>query len=378
MRKKEDLKENNTKITVTCLPGLEDILAEEITNLGAKNVDKQRRAVLCEGDLELIYSLNINCRFALRVLVHLEHQAIRDEEHMYRAMHAIDWPSHFECSNTIAVRAAFGRHSFKNTHYFSLKAKDAIVDRFRAVDGERPSIDTKSPDVGIYLYCDSGELDIYLDSSGYSLHKRGYKRFLGQASISETLAAAIFRWAEWKEGQPILNPMCGIGTLGIEAALAMSNQSSQKNRSTFGFRNWLNYDHDLYEQVRSKATEANPGEVQCTDLDERTIRECRENIEEVNMSEFMTCEQVDFFELEPVDNAVILLNPPYDIRMREDDVIAFYKKIGDTLKFKWKNCRCVIISANMDAFKFIGLRPNKKYKVFNGPLPAEVRIFDIY
>ena len=369
---------NKIKITVTCLPGLEDILFEEIQSLGGRQVEKHRRAVLCQGDLRLIYTLNIYCRFALRVLLHLEHCSIRDEEDMYRRVYDIDWPKYFEVNNTIAVRAAFGRHDFKNTHYFSLKAKDAIVDRFRKVDGERPSIDTKSPDVGIHLYYDSGDLDIYLDSSGYSLHKRGYKQYLGRASISETLAAAIFRWADCKEGQVIINPMCGVGTLAIEAGLALSKQSPQKNRSTFGFRNWLNYDHDIYEEVREIEKTELTFDIRCSDIDDRSVRECRENVEEADLSEHFSFSTEDFFEMTPIDNALILLNPPYDIRLKENDVIEFYKKIGDTLKFKWKNCRCVIISANLDAFKFVGLRPNKKHKVFNGPLPAEVRIFDIY
>lgn len=366
------------QITATCLPGLEDLLVKELENLGAQDIEKSRRAVLCSGSLELVYSLNINCRIALRILVHLAKEKVRDEKEMYHAVNAVPWQRHFSPDKTFAIRAAFGRHKFRNTHFFALKAKDGVVDRFMKVMGKRPSVDTKTPEVGIHLFYDSGMLDIYLDSSGYSLHKRGYKKFLGRASINETLASAVFQWADWQPGQPVLNPMCGVGTMGIEAALAMQGLSPQLKREQFGFKHWFNFDEALYETVRNKKPAPIDADVMCSDIDERTVTECRQNITFASMEDTIHCDMEDFFEMEPIDNAIILLNPPYDKRLRESDVVAFYKKIGDTLKFKWKNCRAVIISGNLDAFKFIGLRPNKRYKVFNGPIPAEVRMYEIY
>ncbi len=366
------------QITVTCLPGLEEILAEEINRHGGQEIDIKRRAVLCTGDLRILYKLNLECRYALRVLLHLEHHHIKNEEELYQAVHSIHWQNHFEVNQTFAIRSAFGRHDFRNTHYFSLKAKDAVVDRFNSEIGSRPSIDTKTPDIGIHLYYDSGHLDVYLDSSGYSLHKRGYKRFLGQASLNETLAAAIFRWGEWKPGQVVVNPMCGIGTIGIEATFTMHQLSPQQNRDNFGFRHWHNYDDEIYQELRKQQEIINDLDVLCSDINSRAVDECRQNVDNAGLSDHIHCDTEDFFTMDPIDNALILLNPPYDIRLRQDDVIAFYKKIGDTLKFKWKNSRCVVISGNLEAFKFIGLRPNKKYKVFNGPIPAEIRIYDIY
>ena len=366
------------KITVTCLPGLEEILAEEVSQLGGTLVEIQRRAVSCQGDLKLLYQLNLQSRFGLRVLLHLEHHKVKNEEEMYVAMRGIDWTEHFDVDHTFIIRSSFGRHNFKNTHYFSLKAKDAVVDRFKEAFDRRPSIDTKSPQIGIQLYFDAGELDIYMDSSGYSLHKRGYKRFLGQASLSETLSAAMFRWGEWKPGQTVINPMCGIGTIAIEAASSMTNSSPQAQRKNFAFRHWNDYDDDLYRSLRQEVEVISEIKVLASDKDERAVRECRENTVEAGLNNAISCEVADFFDMAPIDNALILLNPPYDMRLREEDVVAFYKDIGDTLKFKWKNCRCVIISGNLPAFKYVGLKPNKKYKVFNGPLPAEVRVFDIY
>jgi len=369
----------NQKITVTCLPGLETLLAEEIEVIGAKEIEVGRRAVMCTGDLNLIYNLNIKCRFALRVLLHMEKHDVRHEEDMYRAVRGIKWSSHFDVKKTFAVRAAFGRHKFKNTHYFALKAKDGIVDQFMESVESRPSIDTKTPDVGIYLFYDSGELDIYLDSSGYSLHKRGYKQHLGQASINETLAAAVFKWSGWTPGKTVINPMCGVGTLGIEAAFAMNNLSPQIQRLSFGFQHWFNYDSAAFDSIKKEAQLTSSEEdVLCSDIDRRAVDDCRSNVDHAELSNFIHCDVEDFFEMECIEDSIILLNPPYDKRIKELDVVGFYRQIGDTLKFKWKNCTCVIISGNLDAFKFVGLRPNKKYKVFNGPIPAEVRLFDIY
>lgn len=373
-----DFQNQPLQITATCLPGLEDLLAEELRQLGAENIDKTRRAVLCTGSIELVYRLNIYCRMALRILVHLSKEKVRDEQDMYRAVHAIGWHTYFSPEKSFAIRAAFGRHKFKNTHFFALKAKDAVVDRFMKMMGKRPSVDTKMPEVGIHLFYDSGELDIYLDSSGYSLHKRGYKKFLGRASINETLAAAVFQWAGWEEGKPVVNPMCGVGTMAIEAAMAMQGMSPQGQRSQFGFMHWFHFNQSLFDEIKNQKHKEIEADVLCSDLDRRTVDECRQNITSANMDNFIHCDMEDFFEMDPIENSILLLNPPYDKRLRESDVVAFYKKIGDTLKFKWKNCRAVIISGNLDAFKFIGLRPNKRYKVFNGPIQAEVRMYEIY
>lgn len=364
------------KLTITCLPGLEKLLYEEVKSLGGSDVIERRRAVSCTGDLATLYNLNLHCRVALRVLLHLEHHKVQSEEDVYRAVNSIYWQKYFNAHHTFAVRCAFGRHSFKNTHFITLKSKDAVADRFRTALGQRPSVDKKNPDISIFVYIDSGNMDIYLDSSGYSLHKRGYKRFLGAASINETLAAAMFQWSDFKNGQSIINPMCGVGTIAIEACMAANGISVQSERDRFAFKNWGNYNAELLKSINN----ANSGDTQVhsSDIEQISVSECRENIFNAGMSKLIHCEKEDFFELKPVENALLLLNPPYDKRMKEKDIVGFYKKIGDTLKFKWKNCRCVIISANLEAFKFIGLKPNKKHKVFNGSLPAEVRVFDIY
>ncbi len=365
-------------LTITSLPGLEQLLAQEVEQIGGVDIDIGRRSVKCRGNLETIYKLNIECHTALRVLRFLKGFDIADEEEMYRALSTIDWKDHFDVSKTFAIRAVFGRHRFKNTHYFSLKAKDAIVDHFNYHKNRRPSIDTKYPEVGIYLYYDSGTMEVYLDSSGYSLHKRGYKKFAGRASINETLGAAMFSWSGWKPGQAVINPMCGAGTLAIEAVFRMTGNSPQVKRKYFSYEHWLNFDQTIHRTLQTNKITTNEIDVLCSDIDEQSVKGCRENINFSGLSEHIHSDQEDFFEMDPIENSIILLNPPYDKRMREDDIIKFYKKIGDTLKFKWKNCRCLIISGNLEAFKFIGLRPNKKYKVFNGSIPAEVRIFDIY
>ena len=372
------MKSETIKLVVTCLPGLEKILEEEIVQLGAKNTEIRKRAVACIGTLETVYKLNLQCRFALRVLVHIEHHKVETEDQMYRAMHSIYWHKYFSVDRSIALRSSFGRHSFKNTHYFTLKAKDAVVDRFTKEVGRRPSVDTKSPEVVIHTHFSAGHLDVYLDSSGYSLHKRGYKRFVGRASLNETLAAALCRWGEWDPTRTMINPMCGVGTLAIESCYLINRMSPQLNRRHFGYKYWYDFDNPLHERLLMNERRQAVHSVQCSDNYNRAVRECRENIFQAKLRNTISCEQIDFFKLEPVDGALILLNPPYDMRMRQADIGAMYKRIGDTLKFNWKNCRCVLVSANLEALKFIGLKPHKKYKVFNGPLPAEVRVYDVY
>ncbi len=366
------------KLTITCLSGLEQLLFQEVKALGGEAIEMGRRMITCSADKKTLYRLNINCRLALRILIQIDLRKAHSENDIYNVIRDINWPSFFKVEKSFSVRAVFGSHHFKNTHFIALKAKDGIVDRFKADVGQRPSVDIKHPEASIHLYYHKDELTTYLDSSAYSLHKRGYKMKLGRASINETLAAAIFKWTDWTSGRPIINPMCGVGTIGIEAAFAMLNTSPQLNRDYFGFQHWIDYDPNLYNGLLESINNDHDEIVMCSDIDKRSVKDCRLNVEAAEMSQSVHCDVEDFFEMDPVENSIILLNPPYNIRLKEREIIMFYKRIGDTLKFNWKNSQCAVISANSKAFKFIGLRPNKRHKVFNGQMEAEVRIFNIY
>lgn len=365
-------------ITCTCLGGLEDLLENEIITLGGDNTLKGSRYVSCEASLQTMYRINIHSRYALRVLMKIADGRANDEQQLYQFIYKQPWPHYFEVNKSMAVRVSFGRHTFRNTHHVLLKAKDAVVDRFRDEVKERPSIETKKPQVVIHLHIHDNIVSCYLDSSAYSLHKRGYKKRLRPGSLNETLAAAMYAWADWDDAGPIFSPMCGSGTLAIEASLSQQGKSAQQGRSHFGYQHWINYIPALHNDSLEDYQPKKPIEIIASDIDKEAIHDCQINAQHAGVVNSFQFKVENIFKQSIIGPALVLINPPYDIKVKQNNIDQFYADLGKHIKFNFKQCRCGIISGNIPALKKIGFRPFKKVNIMNGPLESRIHYFDVY
>ncbi|MDX1667708.1 MAG: THUMP domain-containing protein, partial [Saprospiraceae bacterium] len=244
------------KLIAKTLEGLEEVLAGELSDLGASRTSLLKRAVEFEGDLALMYRANLCSRTALRILMPIHSFDARNEDQLYRQVGKVDWSQYLELHETFAIDSVVHSSRFTHSHYAALKAKDAIVDQFRRRTGKRPSIDVKSPTLRINLHIRENDVNLLLDSSGDSLHLRNYRRDSISAPLNEVLAAGMIRLSGWKGDRPFLDPMCGSGTLAIEAAMMAANIPPQRQRRNFGFRNWKNYDRELWKKIKKEAEDA--------------------------------------------------------------------------------------------------------------------------
>ncbi len=367
------------QMTAITMQGLEQVCADELSQLGAQHVSIKKRAVTFTASKQVMYMANLYCRTALRLLRLVEEVRVRDEEELYQRMYNIPWEELFDGRQTILLRSKMVKHRFNNTHFFTLKAKDAVVDRFRDKTGSRPSVDKDHPHIVIHLFLIKNKLRIFLDSSGASLHKRAYRRYAGPAALNEVLAAGIVTLAELQPEEKVINPMCGSGTLAIEATFLLRQMSPQGDRH-FSFEYWNDFDSELWEDVQQepKGQRKTPLDVRASDIESRAVKGTEQNVATAELEAFIQVKQEDFFDMEGTDGACIFLNPPYGERMQLDDLYDFYARIGDTLKQKWQGSRCAIISSDIEALNKLHLRPSKKFKLYNGPIPTELRIYEMY
>ena len=372
------------KLTATTFFGLEAILAQELRNLGAKNVVEANRAVYFEGDLGFLYKANYNLHTALRVL--WEIAAVKNvykAGHLYEAINQIDWSRFMSVNQTFRIDVTGQTQYFKNTRFIALKAKDAIVDQFRIQYNQRPDIDLKNPDIRIILHFQDQKLHILLDSSGESLHKRGYRTQTNLAPLNEVLAAGIVALSGWQGRRDLLDPMCGSGTILIEAAMMQMYIPANINRAEFSFQNWQNYDAGLFEVIKNaslKKIRELPLGTKLIGYDKApsAVEKARQNIKNANLEAFITISVADFFKTErPQRDTLLLFNPPYDERLAID-VINFYKNIGDTLKQNYPDTEAWLLVGNLQALKSVGLRPSRRIKLFNGKLEARLVQYKLY
>jgi 23S rRNA (guanine2445-N2)-methyltransferase / 23S rRNA (guanine2069-N7)-methyltransferase len=370
-------------IHVRTVTGLEEVLAEELSSLGAKAIEVKNRLVVCEGDTELLYKANIWCRTAIRVLLPLATFPATDEKSFYQGVKDIDWQKWMKSTGTLAVDANV--HSSFNSHslYISQLAKDAVVDQFREKTGKRPSVDLEKPDLRIAVSLFQDVAQIFVDSSGESLHKRGYRRKAGEAPLSETLAAGIIKLSGWKGEAPLLDPMCGSGTLGIEAGLILRNIAPGLLRKTFGFQNWPDYDSALYDRIMSDAKSAIRKEASAViisvDINPEVVEMARENVERAGLRDLVQIENADFFSWEKIPDArgTVLMNPPYDERLSVDNVADLYGRIGNRLKQRYGGWTAFLLAGNLEAAKFIGLRSSQRILLYNGPIECRLLKFEL-
>ena len=371
-----------TVYTAKTVAGMEEILKSELDLLGATNTQLLKRAVSFEGDKALLYRANYSCRTALRILIPILVFPITKQDDLYENVSKIPWEDYIGNDHCLAVDAVNTSSVFTNSQYVSLKTKDAIVDRFREKTGSRPSVDLDNPDLRINIHIYKETCTVSLDSSGSSLHKRGYRHVTGPAPLNEVLAAGLIQLSGWDKIVPLYDPMCGSGTILIEANMFARNVPSGYFRPAFGFEKWIDFDPELWTRIKdeenAKIVNTGPAIIG-SDISSRAIANAKENIGFTRFQSQIKLEVAAFENTKPHGDAgMIICNPPYDERMQLDDIISFYKSIGDVLKKKYTGFEAWIISSDLKALKFIGLHPSKKITVFNGPLECRFVRFSLY
>lgn len=371
----------NLEIQIKTFFGLEEVLAAEIQKLGGRNVAVKNRAVSCTGDLGFLYKINYSARTAVKILVPIFSFKALNEQKYYDKLARFDWSEFMDVSQTFAIDATVNSDLFTHSRFMTLKMKDAIVDFFQEKFHRRPDIDTRNPDIKFHLHIDRDLVTISLDSSGEPLYKRGYRKAQGKAPLNEVLAAGMLQIAGWDGKGNFLDPMCGSGTLPIEAAMMAMELPAQIFRESFGFQNWKNYDDELFTKIKNfrlNRIQEFSGKIIAYDADNEAIENARKNIAAAELEDVIEIEQRNFFDTKKEHfPLLIVFNPPYDERMKIQDY-DFYKKIGDTFKNQYPNTLAWIITSDLEAAKKIGLRPSRKIKLFNGKLETRFLQYEMY
>ena len=371
-------------LTATTFYGLEEVLAAELLQLGAKEIKIANRAVSFKGDLGFLYKANFNLHTALRVLWQIaDFKKVYKAGQLYNSIQQIDWSNYMQASQTFRIDVTGQTKFFTNTRFIALKAKDAIVDQFRTKYNTRPNIDLRQPDIRLILHFDDQKMSVHIDSSGESLHKRGYRIQTNIAPLNEVLASGIVALSDWRGCCNLLDPMCGSGTILIEAAMREMNIPAAINRASFAFQKWPNYQAQLFDLIKTSSINKIrelPDGVKLIGYDKApsAVQKARQNIKNAHLEEFITIEQKDFFKAEkPEQKHFLLFNPPYDERLSVN-IQNFYKKIGDTLKQNYTGMEAWMLIGNLTALKYVGLRPTKRIKLFNGKLEARLVQYLLY
>ena len=373
----------NFKMIAKTFYGFEEILSEELLKLGAQKIIKGNRNVSFYGDKGFMYKSNISLRTALKIIKPIKEFKFKDIDEYYKKIHEIKWEDYLDFNSSFLINSVvFNSKIFNNSKFTSLKAKDAIVDRFRNKFKNRPSINSFNPELKIEIHVNRNFCTISLDSSGESLHKRGYKKYNSAAPLNEVLAAGIILMSAWDKKSDLLDPMCGTGTFLIEAAMIARNIAPNLNRLAFAFEKWKDWDNELFEtieeSVKSKEIEFEH-KLYGFDISGAMIKKAEKNIEISGLGVDIEIVKKDFLTSIKTDNDKlhVLINPPYDKRISAD-VNQLYKKIGDTLKNNYLYSDVWIITANLEAIKSIGLKSSKKIKLFNANLESRLLNYKIY
>ncbi len=370
------------RLSVKTLQNYEEMLATELKELGATNIEIGKRIVHCKGDMELVYKANLHCRTALRVLIPIVEFPIREADEIYTQALKTDWTQYLELEQTFAIDPNVNSEFIRHSNYASVKLKDAIADCFNKKMNRRPDVNPDRPDVLFHLHIDNFKVTISLDSSGESLNRRGYRTKGARAPLNEVLAAGMIMMTGWKGESDFYVPMCGSGTLAIEAAMIAQNLPAQFLRSDFGFMGWKNFDKEMWHKIKKAAAEkiiTAPHRIYASDADKWQLKVAVENIENAGFEDVIETQVLDFIEARPQgETGVIVFNPPYGERMDEENLLILYKNMGDTLKHHWPGFTAWIISSNDEALKKIGLKAAKKIPLINGTLPCKFQRYDLF
>jgi len=373
----------NFKMLAKTLFGFEELLAKELLTLGAREIKVGVRNVSFVGDIGFMYKANIALRTTVRILKPIKSFKVISEEDLYNKIQLIEWEQYLKLDGTFAIDAVTNSEKFTHSYYLALKSKDAIADYYRDKYGRRPNVDVKHPDLQINIHIQKDTCTVSLDSSGDSLHKRGYRSATNIAPINEVLAAGLVLFSGYDGTQNFIDPMCGSGTILIEAAMIANNIPANINRKEFGFEKWNDFDEDLFNTIRNsllKKVKESYAEILGYDKAPSAIRKATDNIKNAHLEDFIKVKQANFFETqkEIEGKTIILFNPPYGERL-EIDVPAFYKEIGNTLKRSYTNTNAWLITSDFEnGLKNVGLRTSKKIKVFNGKLECRLVKYEMY
>lgn len=372
----------NFQMIAKTFKGLEGVLAKELEDLGAENVIQQNRMVEFTGDKALMYKANFHLRTALRILKPIAQFKVKDEHQLYDAIQKIDWDEIFSLKQTFAVDSVVNSEYFSHSKYVALKVKDAIVDQFREKFEKRPFVETEDPDIRISIHISHDTCDVLLDSSGESLHRRGYRTKATKAPLNEVLAAGMILLSGWDKKSTFIDPMCGSGTLIIEAAMMANGIPPGIYREKFGFESWKDYDADLFEEIQEEELEAEAEDINVfgSDVSEIAIRVAKYNIENASLSKKINLliKPLEGYNPPQDNNGVVVTNPPYGERIKKNEINAFYKVLGDKFKQSYGGYKVWMISSNFEAIKHVGLHPDEKITLFNGPLECKFLKYDIY
>ncbi len=363
------------------LMGLEEVLAGELINLGADQVEINRRAVSFSGDKALLYKANLHLRTALRILVPVYTFKARTPEEIYDNLLKFNWGKFLDIDQTFAIESTVFSDHFSHSKFVTYKVKDALVDSFRNKYGRRPDVNPENPDVQFNFHVSQHVCTLSVDSSGESLHKRGYRTAQNEAPISEVLAAGMLLLAGWDGQSNFLDPMCGSGTLLIEAALIALNIPPGIFRTNFAFEKWKDFDKDLFDMLYQDDSEEREFKYKIygSDISARSLGIARENIKGAGMAKYIELNKVSALEVErPAKDCLIVTNPPYGERISSEDIFQLYAGFGTVLKHKFAGCSAWIISSDKSLLDKIGFKPSRKVKLLNGSLECSFNRYDIF
>jgi putative N6-adenine-specific DNA methylase len=362
--------------------GLEPVLAKELEELGAWNINILKRAVSFDSNKELLYKSNFCLRTALRILQPICTFRARNENELYKKVMEFDWSAFMNNDQTFAIDAVVYSDFFTHSQYVALKTKDAIVDQFREKTGRRPSISLENPNLLINVHVSQDRFTLSLDSSCEPLNRRGYRTGEHKAPINESLAAGLLLLAGWNKNIPLIDPMCGSGTILLEAAMIAGNIPPGIKRDNYGFMRWNNFDAELWKKVKDETLakiEQPRVKIMGSDIDMKSVDIARQSALDFNLKSYITFTCRPFEDLTPDSKVgMVITNPPYGERIRPDDIINLYKTIGNTLKKNFQGFDAWIISSNFQALKHIGLKPSAKHLLFNGALECKYERFSLY
>ena len=369
------------EMTAKTLEGLEEVLANELTQIGAEKINKGKRAVTFWGDLKTLYAANYCLRTAINILVPIKTFEVNSEDELYKQVSGINWTQIFSVKETFSINATLSSEIFTHSKYVALKTKDAIADQFRRRKGERPNVETMSPDFKINVRILQNICTISLDSSGDPLFKRGYRKSGHIAPLNEALAAGMILLSGWDKKSDFTDPMCGSGTLLIEAALIAHKIPPGIYRKKFAFENWQNFDADIFNDVCDEYDVKSDFKhnIYGSDISKTAVQFAQENVLSASLKGKIDIEIKSLSEAKPKSNSgVLIMNPPYGERIKPYEINALYQQIGDRFKSEFQGFSCWLISSNFDAIKKIGLHSSKKTKLFNGSLECKFLRYDIY
>lgn len=362
--------------------GLEPVLVKELEALGAWNIKELKRAVSFDASKELMYKANLHLRSAIRILQPITTFTANNEDELYQKVKAFDWSHFMTADQTLAIDAVIYSDNFRHSKFVALKTKDAIADQFRERNGKRPSVDLENPTLLINVHVAQNKVTLSLDSSGETLNRRGYRTGEHPAPINEVLAAGMILLSGWNRTEPFIDPMCGSGTFVLEAAMMAANIAPGLKRKNFGFTRWNNFEPELWNKIVAEAQDAirTPDcKISGSDINPASIDIARQSALDFGLKQYIHFERLAFDELKPYGKkGVVMMNPPYGERLSTRDIVQLYIGIGDQLKRNFSGYDAWVISSNIEALKLIGLKPEARYTLYNGPLECRFVKFSLY